>query len=121
MLPIDHFMSTCDIVVDMRDSPSYLGLDHSHFPPIVPSRQTWLTIHSCEILVIQSKRGSNCADEADFKEKSEGLRKELALWEDVLSKSPYLAGDDFTLADVAAGTHWSTSVSLQALFGRRLQ
>ena len=43
------------------------------------------------------------ADEADFKEKLEGLRKELALWENVLSKSPYLAGDEFTLADVAAG------------------
>ena len=43
------------------------------------------------------------ADEADFREKAEGLRKELALWEEVLSKSPFVAGDTFTLADVAAG------------------
>ena len=43
------------------------------------------------------------ADEKDLEEKSEGLRKELALWEAVLSKSPFLAGDTFTLADVAAG------------------
>ena len=44
-----------------------------------------------------------CTDEADMAQRSEGLRTELALWEAVLSKSPFLAGDGFTLADVAAG------------------
>ena len=53
--------------------------------------------------LVQLKRAETGADEKDVEEKTEAVRKQLALYEDVLSKSPFLAGDTFTLADVAAG------------------
>ena len=43
------------------------------------------------------------ADDPDFPVKVEALRKELSLWEGYLSKNTYVAGDEFTLADLALG------------------
>ena len=43
------------------------------------------------------------ADEEAFQAKMDELRAELKFWETYLSKTKYLAGPSFTLADVFAG------------------
>ena len=78
--------------------------DNAHLPPDPNASMTEFAPRGTLLrLEYRTVNLDGRAHEADFKEKLEGLRKELALWEDVLSKSPYLAGDEFTLADVAAG------------------
>ena len=39
--------------------------------------------------------------ESEFAEQLKALTNELALWEGYLSTNKYLAGDEFTLADIA--------------------
>lgn len=46
-------------------------------------------------------------DEAEFAAKIEEVRTELGHWEKYLSKTQYLAGAAFTLADVYAGTPYA--------------
>ena len=42
--------------------------------------------------------------EAEFEDKAEAMRKELAIWEGYLAQSGgFITGPDFSLADVAAG------------------
>ena len=43
------------------------------------------------------------ADDAEYPAKVEAIKKALALWDSYLSQSKYVAGDEFTLADLALG------------------
>ena len=49
------------------------------------------------------RHASICTEDARFEELVGQLRKELGYWESYLTSSEHAAGDDYTLADVAAG------------------